>query len=227
MHPDMKRIGRRVFELRKSLGLNQSAFARLIGADQSTVSRWESDRGVPDPEFLLKLANLANTSVNDFLGEVELYPIAVEDIRVIGKVEAGTWGEALEWQPDQQFAISVEPHPAFQSMRKYGLKVVGPSMNLEYPDGTLIICVDLAESRHRLQSGDHVVVERRKPSGLIEVTVKEYSLQPDGSEWAIPRSTDPRYSAPYRLAPPTNGENAEEIRVLSLVIGSYRHRTTK
>lgn len=61
-------VNANVAALRRHLGLKQSAFAELIGADQSYVSKWERDV-VPGARFLGKMAQAAGVSVEQFMDE--------------------------------------------------------------------------------------------------------------------------------------------------------------
>ena len=49
-------IGNRIYALRKSLGINQVDFAKIMGITQASVSNW--DKGVIRLKNLLKLAEM-------------------------------------------------------------------------------------------------------------------------------------------------------------------------
>jgi transcriptional regulator with XRE-family HTH domain len=222
MHPDMRRIGARVRELRKSLKLNQARFAKLIGVDQSTVSKWENNAQTPEGEALLALAKLAKKTVEEFLGDTELKPMRVEDVLVIGKVQAGEWMEVWEYPPEDQFEISVPPSRKYRGYKRFGLEVVGPSMNLVYAEGTFILCARLDDLGRSPVDGERVIVERMRADGRVEVTVKEWQTDPKtGTVWLWPRSSDPEYTQPYRLPKPEDGNGIEAIRVTAIVTGRY------
>lgn len=55
----METRGQRIRSMRKALGLNQGALAKLVGADQSTVSDWENEKvgAEPSAEVLMKLVD--------------------------------------------------------------------------------------------------------------------------------------------------------------------------
>jgi DNA-binding transcriptional regulator YiaG len=46
--------------LRKGLGLTQMEFAKKLGFEQSTISKWEKAKDVPSPHALVKLSSLAD-----------------------------------------------------------------------------------------------------------------------------------------------------------------------
>lgn len=65
----MMKLSKKVKALRRSRGLNQAEFAKLVGnVDQSTVSKWERDLQQPRGEALVRLAGLAEESPAEFMG---------------------------------------------------------------------------------------------------------------------------------------------------------------
>lgn len=222
MQPDMRRIGSRVRELRNGMKLTQAKFGKLVGVDQSTISNWERNEQTPEGEALLTLAKLAKKPVEEFLGNVELRPAKVQDVSVIGRVQAGEWIEVWEYPPEDQFEILVTPSKKYRGLKRFGLEVVGPSMNLVYPEGTIIICVSLDDLGRFPNDKERVVVERRRSDGRLEVTCKEWLRDPKtGEVWLWPRSDDPAYAQPFQLPSPEDGSGTEDIRVTAIVTGHY------
>ena len=62
----MTPIGKRLRDLRKSLGLNQEAVAELIGVNQSMISDYESKGVMFDADKLMALAEVLHTTM-DFI----------------------------------------------------------------------------------------------------------------------------------------------------------------
>ncbi len=62
-------------ELRKKLNLNQEELATKVGVTQTSVSRWEKDKSIPDYETLKKLSALFGVSIDYLLGNNEVVPI--------------------------------------------------------------------------------------------------------------------------------------------------------
>ena len=87
-------LAARIRALRKSLNLSQKRFARLIGVDQSNVSRWESG-AVPNDAHILKLAEIARVQPAAFRydpraeGELLLATKIPVTTPVVGYVGAG------------------------------------------------------------------------------------------------------------------------------------------
>jgi repressor LexA len=222
MQPDMRRIGSRVRELRASLKLTQTRFGKLLGVDQATVSKWERNIQMPEGEALLALAKLSKKPVEEFLGNVELRAAKVEDVSVIGRVQAGEWIEVWEYPSEDQFEILVTPSKKYRGFKRFGLEVIGPSMNLVYPEGTIIVCVRLEDLGREPIDKERVVVERKRSDGLLEVTCKEWLRDPKtGFVWLWPRSDHPEYTQPFQLPIPEDGNGIEDVRITAVVTGYY------
>ena len=61
-------IARRLTELRTAAGMTRAQVARALEVDQSQPYRWETGKGVPSTETLLKLADLYHCTVDTLLG---------------------------------------------------------------------------------------------------------------------------------------------------------------
>ncbi len=146
-----------------------------------------------------------------------------------GVVQAGEWLEAMEWHHDDWQKISLPRPTAHKSF--FGLRVKGQSMNIEYPEGTILVCVSIHDHNSPLNEGDHVIVQRWKDNE-VEATVKEYRKGDDGKIWLWPRSTDPEHQTPI-LIPENNYhdstqfEGSKDIWVVAVVVADYRIRAPK
>lgn len=145
----------------------------------------------------------------------------ISAVPIIGFVQAGAWREALELPQEEWRLVPVAANGRYEQIRRYGLEVRGPSMNEVYPEGAVIICVKLIDLGREPRHGERVVVQRRSDLGF-EATVKEFRQDPDGTFWLWPRSTDPNFQQPWRLPKPDEYDDNEDIRLVALVIGSYR-----
>lgn len=213
--------------------------ASKAGTDKTQISKLESGSRRLTLDWLRRLSRALGVSLNDLLapppgvdgrqprphrpraggksarslaeGTAAFIPVMVR-----GQVQAGAWRPALEWAPDDWYPVTVPLDPRFPGVKRFGLEVRGPAMDLLYPEGTILICVRLEELERAPVPGQRVIVERRNGNGLIEATVKEYQLDSQGKAWLVPRSSDSRYQAPVAL------EGSGEIRIVALVIGSYK-----
>lgn len=214
----------KIRELRKRLRLGQEEFADLVGVSQGTISKWERGEDSPRLENVRKLAELAREPVSDFWLEEDEHRLAGEGwhppTRVIGAVQAGQWVESVEWDEDQQFDV-IMPFPrAWPEFPTYGFLVRGSSMNLLYPEGSVVVAVPTIVSGIDPKPGDRVVVQRRDDQGLYEVTVKEFTRDSQGRVWLWPRSDDPEWQGP--IDPRDGADKRAEILVTGIIVASLR-----
>jgi transcriptional regulator with XRE-family HTH domain len=67
--PPKRTIGEHIRLARKHTGLNQTNFGRKLGVHQTKVSRWESDKEVPD---LLEWKAIADLSGADYILDLHI-----------------------------------------------------------------------------------------------------------------------------------------------------------
>jgi repressor LexA len=148
----------------------------------------------------------------------DLMPVMVK-----GEVQAGIWKHVfISDDPEDWGVAPVAAVPAFRQYAQYGLRVRGPSMNELYPDGSVVVCVDLLELGRDPIPGERVVCLRRE-GDEFEATIKELQRDADGTYLLYPRSTDPNFRHPWRLTASRDfGAETEDIRIVALVVGSYR-----
>lgn len=111
------------------------------------------------------------------------------------------------------FPVPLPEH--YRNTRPYLMMVRGDSMDLVFIEGTMLVCVDLANLNEDPIEGECYIVWRTRPDGSIESTVKEYRRGADGKEWAWPRSSNPQWQTPYRL---DEGEDGDEVELHAKVI---------
>lgn len=134
-------------------------------------------------------------------------------VPVLGEVQAGAWTEAADEPPPEEVVPIYLA--GFEGARLFALRIRGPSMDLHYPDGTMIIVCPAAEIGVR--EGDHVVVRRHRGS-LCETTVKEV-VKDRGGIALWPRSRDPDHQKPIRIEDLRDADDGPEI--IGVVVSSY------
>ena len=65
-------IGSRIFELRMSKNLSQSALADMLDVSRQSVSKWETDSAVPDLDKLMKLCNVFEVTLDELTGRTDI-----------------------------------------------------------------------------------------------------------------------------------------------------------
>jgi SOS-response transcriptional repressor LexA len=138
-----------------------------------------------------------------------------EVLRVGGSVAAGVWRE-----PSEDFASFEIDSPApISSSKRFGMLVDGHSMNLFYEHGSVLDCVSIFANGVEPEPGDHVIVERVRPDGLRELTVKEFDRR-DGRYFLVPRSTKPEFQSEIEIGAPSLDaiDGGYEVRVIGFVV---------
>lgn len=57
----------RLKELRKSRKITQTELANILNVEQTTVSKWENDKTMPDIEMLKKISGYFNVSISEII----------------------------------------------------------------------------------------------------------------------------------------------------------------
>lgn len=170
------------------------------------------------PGWLLGLEGVSQPSLAD-------RGAADDRLDVNGSVAAGVWRESEHWNDDRRFVIDL-PSP-IPGAKRFGLEVEGLSMDLFYEPGAVLDCISIFDKPVKPANGDHVIVERTRPDGLRELTVKEYREE-RGRFLLVPRSSDPKFKPIDYPGPDKPGarnpETGELVQVIAFVVASYPKR---
>ena len=219
----MKAQGLKVAPWCKQAGVSSSALYNFLNGESDSLNQ----------STLEALARAKGVTISEMIGEGAV-PVSkgVLTIFVRGAVEAGAWKEAVEWPEDDWIAVAM-PRIERQTESSFALLVRGSSMNLEYPEGTYLVCVPIYEYDGELGVkgiSDHLIFCRRGRDGLVESTVKELRLDESGRAWLWPKSTDPAHTQPIEVPWPPhkqaseNGDGTEAMEITAVVVGSYKPR---
>lgn len=188
-----------------------------VAADYATKLGNTSAGWLLTGEGISPTAGTGMPQENEQIAAISAAAGALEEIEVIGAVQAGHWVEAAEWDRDEKYRIIVPVDPRFSRTKKIGLQVNGTSMNRIFPPGSILVVCSLIELGRDPRSGERVIVHRRRPDSLVEVTVKEFVVE-GGLRLLFPRSTNPSHQAPLALDDPGPEDQNEDIHLTGLVI---------
>lgn len=138
---------------------------------------------------------------------------------VKGEVAAGVWREAWEYDQDEWEVFTGRADITAPLAQRFGLRVVGDSMNEVYPVGTIVECIAY-DGSYLIDSGKRIVVQRQRDTLELETTVKELVRDADGVEWLVPRSTNPAFQRPIRADDPEDG--ITRVEIIGVVVASIR-----
>ena len=134
-------------ELRKKAGLTQIEFAQKLNVDQSTISKWEQDKAIPDIQMLVQLASFFNVSVDYLMGREQKVDNNIRGVQmerntvripVYGTIPAGVPIEMIEDSYIEDYEdISAD---LLRGDNKYfALRVKGNSMLPKFEDDDILI----------------------------------------------------------------------------------------
>lgn len=214
--PDQRREILRSFINTRNLQIAQ--WAKSSGVDKNSLYNFLNGHSKALSAMTYgKLARAARVPVWQLTGE-EPEPVSPTVVWVVGAVEAGAFREAVQWEQHQWFPVDVPVPARFQGKAK-ALQVRGTSMNIEYPEGSIAIWVDMLDFRPPRQ-GDDVVVYSHNRDGGIEATLKQLRIDERGEKWLWPQSHDPKHQLPINTQSPP--DDIDYIEVVGIVIGMYK-----
>lgn len=168
------------------------------------------------PGWLLCIAGIDDGEPTDFT--------ASEKLLVGNAVAAGVWREPSEDYP----VVELDIPPPVRNRKRLGYVVEGFSMDLHYEPGTILDCVSIFTNGVSPETGDHVIVERRRPDGLRELTVKEY-VRRGQRHFLVPKSTKPEFQTEIEIGEPSEDASFgdDEISVIAYVVSSISPRSQR
>lgn len=89
---NQEKIGAFIARRRKEKKLTQAKLASYLGITDRAVSKWERDKGLPDPVYMLELCRLLDISVNElltgeFIEETKYQQKAEDNLLIMAKQE--------------------------------------------------------------------------------------------------------------------------------------------
>lgn len=187
-------MGNRIKELREGRKWSKEELARRAGTSGQQIGKLERSQRTLRPTWMERLGKAFGVRADELL-ELD-YP--VRRVKISGVVQAGAWaepGEELEYTGEDNW-IDVPLPEIYKPLRLFAVKVRGPSMNLVYPEGTVLICCAVEDLMEDPIPGKRYIVRRVRKDGRYEKTVKELALDENGRAWLWPRSSSPEHQAP-------------------------------
>ena len=117
--------------------MSQRELAQKLFVSQQAVAKWERGDATPNPETVVKIAEIFEVSTDELLGKAA-NGTAAKGLRiaVLGSIPAGIPVEAVEEILDWE---EIPPEWAAGGREYFGLKVKGDSMYPKYLDGDTVI----------------------------------------------------------------------------------------
>ncbi|MBR3841238.1 MAG: helix-turn-helix transcriptional regulator [Erysipelotrichales bacterium] len=151
-------IGKRITSLRKIKGITQLQLANYLGVLPQTVSRWETENGIPDVYLLPKIANFFSISLDDLFGLTDMKKI--EDLVCKYSVlrDEASYEEALAAITLQETNLVIN-----ENSNDIQAKLLGEKMHLYLQrtrqdlSDTIMICKELIKLTDNTDSKYHII----------------------------------------------------------------------
>lgn len=204
----------RIKALMKERRLSRDDVADELGVHPITVTKLITGKMKLTQDYMQRLGKIFNVAPE----QVSAPATNTRIVKVRGFLEAGAWAENFEWEEDDWYDAPIADDPALRSIPLYAGEIRGPSMNRRFPERSIVIFSHLADTQEELQVGRRYVVERERPDGRRESTVKALWKDEGGKLWLVPESTDPLYQQPI----PLEGGEDDTVRILGRVLYSVQ-----
>ena len=144
-------IGDQIKKFRAASGLSQKSLADALYVSQQAVGKWERGDSTPNPDTVVRIAQIFGITTDELLGQVEKGTAGGSRIPVLGEIPAGIPIEAVEEILDWE---EIPPEWSTGGRQYFGLKVKGDSMWPRYMDGDTVIL----QKEKACDSGDDCAV---------------------------------------------------------------------
>ena len=213
-------------QLLRDARISKTEMAKLLtqklgrSIDRSAVSKMTLGIRSISADELMAIEEITGQKAPGRDEAVRVIDAPLAGLPVLGSIQAGAWLDTTLIDPiSEPEMLQVIPDKRFPLATQYVLLVVGDSMDLEYPDGSYVTCVDFAESGLSIKEGIIVHVERRESDGQrVEITLKQVERNGRGFR-LVPRSSNPRWK-PITL----EGDATTSVIVRGVVTGGWAAR---
>jgi len=205
-------------------GLETTPEWLIFGTESLGTFGWNPDRLKPQDSIGSQGAADQSEASTATLSAETLLPIPV-----IGQVEAGSFREAPEYEPDEIRYVAAPPDREFPHARRVCLDVRGDSMNDLKPrpllEGDQAFGLDFSDIDHLivLRDGLVVVVEQTRDGGHTrEWSIKQLEIHEDRYEFC-PRSTNKKHKPiviEKKVFHDPSEDDGRHVRILALIRGS-------
>lgn len=169
----------------------------------------------PGLNHVRKIVAALNVPLSSIVGgEEDKAPIGLRRVVVKAHVQAGDWAETWEWEDDDAYDVYVPDLPELRGFRLYAAETRGPSMNRRWAEKTVVVFTNVEETLEAPIAGKRYIVERQRPGGVAEHTVKLLHQDGEGKFWLMPESDDPRFQTPISI---DDGISDETVAVIGRV----------
>ncbi|MCP5081099.1 MAG: helix-turn-helix domain-containing protein [Alphaproteobacteria bacterium] len=173
----------------KKPGKSQTGLAKVLGVDQSVVSKMASGVRKISAQELFKIARYLDEPIpasedaqQRARNRIELGKSLGGPILNRGRVAAGVWREPATLNQEEPEPAPIPRDPRYPHIEQYALEVEGESVNKIAQNGWTVVCVSYWQARRDMVDGDLIHVERKNEADQREYTLKRLKMGPEGPE---------------------------------------------
>lgn len=129
--------------LREKKGMSKNKLGEMVGVNQTTIGRWESEEITPSIDNVEEVAKVLNVGLPDLLIKDLSFDngdlVEIDDtvqIPVLGTIKAGI---PIEAQEEILEYVEIPRKWTLGGKKFYGLKISGDSMFPKYQEGDIVI----------------------------------------------------------------------------------------
>ena len=181
----------RIAELTKSSRLTYGKVAERLDVHPVTIANLARGKTELTQSWMIKFGSVFGVPPEEIIAKPVLANL--RRIRVTGFIQAGDWSENHEWDYDDQYEVFIPDDAALRRISLYAAEVRGGSMNLRYPDGSVVVLSHVGDSPNDVTVGSRYHVRITRSDGMTEDTLKTLVRRDDGRYWLKPESTEPEF----------------------------------
>jgi transcriptional regulator with XRE-family HTH domain len=201
----------RIAELARAKGFTYATLGDAVRAHEVTIANLATGEQQLTHDWMKRLAEALSVQPEEIISR----PAAegMRRVRVRAWLEAGGWGESHEWPDADQFDVVIQDDPSLRNASLYAAEIRGQSMNLRYPQGSVVVFSRVVGRPNEIAAGKRYHVRRTRPDGLTEETLKTLVRNEDGRYWLKPESSAPEHQAWIAL----DGDKEATVELLGRV----------
>lgn len=139
----------------------------------------------------------------------------------IGPACVGLWKEVdlvADPTPGKKRIAPIDPR--FPANIQFDVEALGDALNKIAPEGSLLRCVDPRPISLDVNDGDFVVIERKNPQGLVEISARQ--VRKNGNLLELMTATDnPRLATQVIIHDKTSEK--QDIKIIGKVLWTYNN----
>lgn len=196
--------------------IKQWFVAEKLGVAPPRITEVIKGKRKIQPKEMPILANLLGLTNTDTATKPISYSVGIP---ILGRVAVGIWLEQSFVDPNDAEKVTYDRLPGDASPESlFAVTPEGDSMNLAFPDKSILICRHLYNGNGQVKAGDYVIVERHAHD-LRELTCKRLEIADNGDYLLCSESSNPKHSEPIVVPRSIDDEHIDNgVSILGKVV---------